>query len=312
MGRALDAGDTTSDAWATNLMSDGTTSSSGATTFSAAATFGTADASPSRTTGMRRVRIGPLAIHRHHQPGCPAILRPTQKEEDMDAESRRKIEMGRRALEFSRAHPDSEPGSESVVARLEQQLARANETATAQRDGLIHVRAASARKRELRRTMRDVPIAHLAEVGRAAAREEHELGKVFTFKPGAETFLAFRTAARGMATAAQAHRELLVKHGLSQSVLDELFRMLDQFDAAIALGDDGRTAHVGATRELVAAASEIVRTVRVMDGRNRQRFADQEQLLGSWISASTILGTRRTSTEPEGGTPAEGEVRPAA
>jgi hypothetical protein len=69
---------------------------------------------------------------------------------------------------------------------------------------------------------------------------------------------------------------------------------------------------VGATRELIAAASEIVRTVRVMHGRNQQRFADQEQLLGSWISASTILGTRRPGTEPEGGTPTEGEVRPAA
>jgi hypothetical protein len=60
-------------------------------------------------------------------------------------------------------------------------------------------------------------------------------------------------------------------------------------------------------------ASEIVRTVRVMDGRNRQRFADQEQLLGSWISASTVLGTPRPEQESaEGGTPASGEVRPAA
>jgi hypothetical protein len=80
----------------------------------------------------------------------------------------------------------------------------------------------------------------------------------------------------------------------------------------VALGNDGRTAHVGATRELKAVASEIVRTVRVMDGRNRQRFADDGQLLGSWLSASTVLGTPRPDVEPEGGTPAGGEVRPAA
>ena len=231
----------------------------------------------------------------------------------MNRESRRKIEMGTRALEFSRAHPDSEPGTATAVARLEQLLARATETATVQRDGIIHVRAAAARKEELRRQMRDVPIAHLAEVGRAAAREEHELGKTFTFKPGASTFLAFRTAARSMASSAQTHRELLVKYGLSQSVLDEFVQTLDQFDAAVALGNDGRTAHVGATRELRSVATEIVRTVRVMDGRNRQRFADQEQLLGSWISASTVLGKPgRTVAEPEGGPPAAGEVRPAA
>jgi hypothetical protein len=198
------------------------------------------------------------------------------------------------------------------VARLEQLLARATETATAQRDGLVHVHAASARKEELRRQMRDVPIAHLAEVGRAAAREEHELGKTFTFKPGASTFLAFRTAARSMASAAQTHREVLAKYGLAQSVLDEFVQTLEQFDAAMALGNDGRTAHMGATRELRSAAVEIVRTVRVMDGRNRQRFADQDQLLGSWISASTVLGRPRPGVAPAGGTPAGGEVRPAA
>jgi hypothetical protein len=220
--------------------------------------------------------------------------------------------MGTRALEFSRAHPDTEPGTAIVATRLEQLVARAEDTATAQRNGLIHVRAGSARKEELRRAMLAVPIAHLAEVGRAAAREEHELGKTFRFKPGADTFLAFRTAARGMASSAQTHREVLAKHGLAQSVLDQFVQMLDQFDAAVALGNDGRTAHVGATRELKAVSSEIVRTVRVMDGRNRQRFAEDGQLLGSWISASTVLGTPRPGTESEEGPPAGGEVRPAA
>jgi hypothetical protein len=230
----------------------------------------------------------------------------------MNAQSRRKIEMGTRALEFSRAHPDTEPGTATAVNRLEQLVARAEDTATAQRNGLIHVRAASARKEELRRAMLAVPIAHLAEVGRAAAREEHELGRMFRFKPGASTFLAFRTAARSMAAAAETHKEVLLKHGLSQSVLDEFVRMLDQFDEAVALGNDGRTAHVGATRELRTVSSEIVRAVRVMDGRNRQRFAEDGQLLGSWINASTVLGTPRPDVEPEGGTPAGGEVRPAA
>jgi hypothetical protein len=230
----------------------------------------------------------------------------------MNGDSRRKIEMGTRALEFSRAHPDTEPGMATTAARLEQLLARATETATVQRNGLVHVRAAAARKEELRRQMRGVPIAHLAEVGRAAAREEHELGKTFTFRPGASTSFAFRTAARSMAAAAQEHRELLTKYGLAQSVLDEFVQMIDQFDVAVALGHEGRTAHVGATRELGAVATEIVRAVRVMDGRNRQRFADQGQLLGSWISASRVLGTPRPGAEPEGGTPAGGEVRPAA
>jgi hypothetical protein len=243
----------------------------------------------------------------------------------MNATSRRKIEMGTSALEFLRPLPDSDAGYTLALAKLEQQVGRAQALAAAQRGGLVDVRAASARKTELRRAMLSGPIAHLAEVGRGAAQEEHELGKTFRFKPGASTFLAFRTAARSMAAEAQSHREVLVKHGLAESVLEQFVQMLDQFDAAVTLGNDGRSAHVGATRELKAVAAEIVQTVRVMDGRNRQRFQGDGQLLGAWISASTVRGapkgapstpggpsTPGTTGTSTGGTPPAGEVRPAA
>jgi hypothetical protein len=229
----------------------------------------------------------------------------------MNADARRRIEMGNRALEFSHTHPDSEPGTADVVARLEQLIARANDTATAQRNGLIQVRAAAAQKEKLRREMQ-VPIEHLAEVGRAAAREEHELGKTFRFRPGAETHLAFRNAARGMATAAHEHRDVLVKYGLSQSVLDGFVKQLDEFDEAVLLGYEGRAAHVGATRALQAVSGEIFRLVRVMNARNLLRLAGDEQLLGSWISASTVLGRPQPGQDPEEETPAGGEARPAA
>lgn len=235
----------------------------------------------------------------------------------MNAESRRKIEMGTRALEFSRAHPDTEPGMVAAVSKLEQLQARATEAAGGQRGGFIQVHASTTRKEELRRAMLAVPIAHLAEVGRAAGREEPELGKTFRFKPGAGTHLAFRTAARGMVAAAEAHKETLAKYGLVQSVLDELGQLLDQFDGAVTQGNDGRAAHIGATAELNVVAQAIVRTVRAMDGRNRQRFANDAQLLESWLSASTVLGKPRAGSDapaapPEGGTPAGGDVRPAA
>jgi hypothetical protein len=219
--------------------------------------------------------------------------------------------MGTRALEFSQAHPDSEPGTAEVVARLEQLVTRAKGTASAQRDGFIQVRAARSRKEELRQAML-VPIAHLAEVGRAAAREEHELGKAFRFRPEASTYFAFRTAARGMAAAAQEHRVVLLKYGLSQPVLNEFIRQLDQFEAAVVLGHEGRAAHIGATRELRVVSTEIFRTVRVMDGRSRQRFADDAQLLGSWISASRVFRKPQPGQEPEEETPGSEEARPAA
>ncbi|MEO7987501.1 MAG: hypothetical protein ABI766_13295 [Gemmatimonadales bacterium] len=248
----------------------------------------------------------------------------------MDARSRRSIEMGERALKFSGEHPDTDPGYVVAEGRLKELMPRANALAVAQRTGLVDVHAAAGRKSELRRAIRALPIAHLAQVGRQAAREEHEMGKTFTFKPGGSTFLAFRTAAGTMLTAAQSHTELLVKHGLSQSVLEEFGQMLGQFDEAVTLGNDGRTAHKGASRELRQVATEIVRTVRVMDARNRQRFQADGQLLGSWISASTVLGAPRngpvvttpkdTVTSPQDSppnhttapAPTAGDVRPAA
>jgi hypothetical protein len=232
----------------------------------------------------------------------------------MNAECRRKIEMGARALEFSRAHPDADPGYAAAAAKLEQLMARAAEAAVGQRSGIVDFRAASARKGELKRTMQSVHIAHLAQVGEEAATENHELGKLFRFKPAAATLLAFRAAAGRMADEAQTNREMLVKYGLSAPVLEEFLHLLGQFDAAVTLGNAGRAAHVNATAELAAVASGIVRAVSVMDGRNRQRFQQEEHVLAEWFSASTVLGRRRRGSDsaaPESEPPA-GDVRPAA
>jgi len=230
---------------------------------------------------------------------------------------RLKIEMGAHSLEFSAAHPDTEPGMQGAVSKLEQLVTQVNDAAVRQRDGFIQARTASARRKELRRAMLEVGIAHLAEVGRAAAREQPELGKVFRFNPDATTFVAFRAAARSMAAAAEEHKDTLVKFGMVQSVLDEFKQLLDQFDAAITQGNDGRSAHVGATVELRTVAQAIVRTIRVMDGRNRQRFANDPQLLGAWLNASTVRGKSRAgsdtpATSAEAPPQAGGEARPAA
>jgi hypothetical protein len=216
-------------------------------------------------------------------------------------------------LAFVSAHPDSEPGMAAAVARLEQLVARLQEAATVQREGIIKERTATKQKEVLCALMREVAIPHLAEIGRAAAVEEPQLGKMFRFRPDASTLFAFRTAARSMAKNAQDHRELLVKHGLSEAVLTQFVELLDQLDEAVVLGVEGRAAHIGATRELRAGAVEVGRSVRVMNGRIRQRFAGDQQVLGSWIGASRVLGVPRPGTGSEaGGTPGGGEVRPAA
>jgi len=236
----------------------------------------------------------------------------------MRAGTRRAYDLSVRVLSWTAAHPDDEPGFTVLVAQLQALATRMGQVITAQRNGLIDSRASRSRKQDLRRTMLAVPIAHLAQIGALAAREQHELGKTFRFKPTATSLVAFRSAARAMYEEAQSHKEVLVKHGLSESVLVEFGKMLDEFDAAVRLGTEGRMTHTAATRELEALTKEAGRLVRAMDARNRIRFRNDLPALEQWISARTVLGTPRGSAEEaapvvEGGTPdAGGEVRPAA
>jgi hypothetical protein len=232
----------------------------------------------------------------------------------MNQEFGRKYNMGTRALAAHEALPDSDPGNTAAAAKLKEMTERFAIVAAAQRNGMVDVHAGAEETRRLRRAMISGPIANLAKVGQLAAQENHEVGKTFRFKPDASTLLAFRTAAGSMAEAAETHRDVLVKYGLAVPVLEEFKQMLERFDAAVALGKNGRTAHVAATRELEALASQIVKTVRVMDVRNRQRFQGNQELLGSWISATKILGAPRPAPvgEGEGTTPPAGDVRPAA
>jgi hypothetical protein len=247
----------------------------------------------------------------------------------MDARARRHIQMGTSVREFGRGRPDSDAGYNVSLAQLDQLVTRGQQAAAAQREAEVDTRTASAQKRELRRAMLLGPIAHLSQVGRLAAKENRELGNSFLAKPGVGTYLQFQTTARTMQAAAESNTEVLAKYGLSESVLAQFGQMLDQFDAAVTLGDNGRIVHKGATRELRSVATQIAQTVRVMDARNRQRFQDDPQALGAWLSARQVLGLPKgsggpapvdagsptapvTPAAPRSGTPTGGEVRPAA
>ncbi len=222
--------------------------------------------------------------------------------------------MATRVLNFSRAHPDPSPGYTAAVARLEKTLAQVELVAGRQRDGINASRSATARKRELRRKMRRTQLVHLARVAESAASEVPEVAQKFVLIREAIPYLAFRTAARGMSAEAQNQKELLVKHGLLDSVLQSLSQSLDQFDQAVERGTNARRAHVGASAELDALAEELVQIVRLMDGSNRYRFADDPNALAEWESASNVVGPPRAAgkdTSPD--TPPQGgEIKPAA
>ena len=221
-------------------------------------------------------------------------------EVSVNAKSRRKIEMGTRVLEWSRAHPDASPGYAAAVSRLEDRLNRAQQLAEQQRNGILEVRRATRRKEELRRTIKQAHLIHLASVAEVASSEEPELVQKFVLPRRVNTYLAFRTAARGVAAEAESRKEMLVKHGLSETVLQELTQLLDEFDLVVEQGTQGRAAHIGASSGLENVSGEVVQIVGVMDGLNRTRFRKDGERLSAWGSVSSVVATPQpTPAKPE-------------
>ncbi len=235
----------------------------------------------------------------------------------MNGDVRRMFEMTARSVNFSDAQPDTDPGHLVSVERLKQVKVQMEQVAAMQRAGLIDVHTGAVEKRRLRREMLAGPIAHLTEVGGLAKREHPDLVNKLRYKPSGHTYVAHRTAGRSMQAEATTNKEVLAKFGLSEAVLEVFGQLLDQFDAAVKVGSDGRAAHTGATKRLDALAQEAGQIVRAMDARNRYRFKNDEQVLGAWISASTVLGRAVGSAPEETPLPtptpeAGGDVRPAA
>ena len=224
--------------------------------------------------------------------------------------------MARRVLNFSQAHPNPSSGYAAALARLEKALAEADLLAARQLAGINAVRSATAQKRTLRRKMRRSHLVHLSRVAEAAAAEVPDIAQKFRLTREGVPYLAFRTAARGMSAEAQNQKEVLIRHGLLDSVLESLSQTLDQFDQAVEQGTDGRRTHVGASAELDVLAEELSQTVRLMHGTNRYRFGEDPNLLAEWQSASNVVGRRGSGegrdTPPSGTAPQGGEIRPAA
>lgn len=228
----------------------------------------------------------------------------------MKATTRRTIEMSKRVLNFSRAHPNASAGYAAALSRLEQRLTRADQLAALQQDGIDAARTAVAQKRNLRRRMRRTHLVHLARVAEAGVAEVPDLAQKFVLTRDAVPYLAFRTAARAMLAEAQTHKEILIKYGLLDSVLESLAGALDQFDQAVEKEIDGRRVHVGASAELDIVAEELIQVVKLMDGTNHYRLADDGNALAAWESASNTFGPPRPAAvkpTPDAPPPAGGQ-----
>jgi len=228
---------------------------------------------------------------------------------------KRKLEMGARVREFARAHPSEDPTYATALARLEDRLARADALGLQQRAGRAAELAAVQRRDQLRRTGESQLLAHLVQAADLAEKEAPDLVGKFRLRRPNATHKAFVISARSMLAEATAHKELLVRHGLSELMLGELAKGLDQIEQETAASGEGRREHIGARVDLEAVAEEVVKVASLFNSFYRFKYNKEPELKAAWDSARKVLGpvrVRRSRAKQDGTTPPEAGSAPAA
>ena len=229
----------------------------------------------------------------------------------MERSIRRKMEMALRVRDFSRAYPSTDASYASVLVRFEERLGVMEQLGARQRSGHIATRAATARRKGLRRRLHYELLRHLVTVAEVATHENPALAGRFRLPSSSMSNKAYLTAARAMVAEGESLRELLARHGLADQLLQDLATVVGQYDTAVEESNAGRRAHIGARTELRRVADEIVELVALLDGLNRYRFGVRSAQLAEWASARSIFGpANATPAAPAMVTPTS-EVKPA-
>ena len=119
--------------------------------------------------------------------------------------------------------------------------------------------------------------------------------------PANATHQALLTMSRAILEKATAQKELLVKLGMSENVLEELGTALGQYEQTLEATSAGRREHVGARADLKAVAAEISEQLRLLDKIVRYRLGDNSELMGAWDSARNVAGPSPVKNAPVAG-----------
>ena len=210
----------------------------------------------------------------------------------MNTAVRLKVDMAVRVRHFLRANPFSAPKAEAVAAKFEERLARAETLLQQQGDGRDLARTSRAARSGLR---------HLARIAAAAAAVKPELAELFKLPGASLSEQDFRTGLRNTLARVATHQELLIEHGLRETLPAELTEMVERYEQVAALADAGRRGHTGARTELQGLASELVRMVKQLDGMMLYRIQEQPELAGAWISARNVAWPSPVDKTPDVG-----------
>jgi len=229
----------------------------------------------------------------------------------MNRQVRRKLAMATSVRTFSRAHPSADASYVLVLDRLDGTISRIEELAKQQEGGYASKHSASVRRKDVRRRLQLGLLRHVVTAAEDAGSEAPEVAEQLHLPNSNGTHTAFRAQASELLSQARAHQEILVKHGMSAPLLDELDAALKEFDASAEETDGGKQSHVAARAEMKELADEIMRLVGMLDGFNRHRFYREPELIVAWESAKHVVnGPQARASEP--GNAGQSGLEPAA
>ena len=177
-------------------------------------------------------------------------------------------------------------------------------------------------RREIRRRLRNDLLPHLNTIARDTSAEKPSLAQEFEI-PGFNLSSArFYAASKAMLDKGVAEKDLLMKHGLSDKLLDDLAAAVSEFEASITATNTSRENHIAARAALERGSEELLPLVEMMDGINRYRFRNDPELLTAWNAAKHVVSgpagkdgplvTQPGLGEAGSGTAPATDVKPAA
>jgi hypothetical protein len=176
-------------------------------------------------------------------------------------------------------------------------------------------------RQQVRRRLRDDLLRHLVTIARDVSAEQPALGDKFEIPASNLSSARFFAASKAMLELGSQEKEVLIKHGLSDKLLDDLATAVAEYEGTITATNTSREDHIGARAELQQVSDEVVQLVQMMDGINRYRFKGDPHLLATWEAAKHVVSGPQVKAEApvapagslEAGTSGQsGEVKPAA
>jgi hypothetical protein len=213
----------------------------------------------------------------------------------MKATTRRTIAMARRALNFATAHPIADSGYTAAVARLKDDVGKADTLGQQQIDGGRKESAAISRRLMLRRTMRTQLLKRLASIELLNEKEHPELAGMYDLPPAKGPIRSFLLQAQTILSNATEQKDLLAQLGMGDTLIADLTSAIAVFETATTDSHSARAVHTGARGAFSALAKRCDSEVTMIGTYLEAVYANDDETLAAWRSARNLAGPFKRS-----------------